>query len=145
MNLSPWIQSHYLIQFPIVAEIGLHMEPIGVIDRAWGLSVGAYALLPPVNPLRLKEKFIPLTEQTEQTMLRTLDDIQNPSVSLAEVFDAANYPIFIMRVAIAGQEVTFSVMMNTRRTAPLVYERFIAFLVENEVETYQQERASRLD
>ena len=113
MNLNPWIQSHYLVQFPIVAEIGLHMEPIGVIDRAWGLSAGAYALLPPVNPLRLKEKFFPLTEQVERTMLQTLEEMQNPAVSLEQVFHPANYPKFFMRIAIADREITFSVLMNT--------------------------------
>jgi hypothetical protein len=141
MNLEQWIHPKYTIQFPVISEIGLNMEATGVVNRAWGLSEGAYALMPPVNPVVLKRKFIPLAEQAEEAALDAFDNLDNEASYLAQIPVEQIYPTVIMRVAIADSEVAFSITLNTRRSSPLVYNRFIAFLATDEVELYQDERS----
>lgn len=140
MNVEYWVQPTYAVQFPLVRTLGLQVEEIGVLNRAWGLSAQVRAALPATDDDTVAAQFRRLAEQAEETALESLATFRSDKPFLDKVPMHRFFPTVFMRVAVAGENYDLSVTLNSREISPMVYERFIAFLYNDEVEPYQTER-----
>lgn len=140
MNVAYWVQPTYDVQFPLVRELGLQVEDVGVLRRAWGLSERVRAALPEADDNTVAAQFRPLAQQAEETGLASLASFRANKPFLDKVPMHRFFPTVFMQVAVVGETYDLCVTLNSRAISPMVYERFIAFLYNDEVEAYQTER-----